>query len=196
MLSKIQGSTRTIVAIETTQGEVFGSFTSETWSVQPNFFGNGEAFLWRLKQPRLVQVPVSSCSEEQEQLTLASKLSKLDSDIEVYPYSQLNNYVQKCTQDEWIVGGGPWHEDDGDCPFEDEPKGVGLRIDPNLEHGSTGTCATFANRALSKLSPLKFDILNLEVWTLTPFYPESQAKTSEDRKMLIDRDTSSPARGY
>ena len=177
LLSKIKGSTRTVIAVETTKGEVFGSFTSEAWKIQPKYFGTGESFLWRIKGSRLI--------EEHEEN------SRLDSDIEVYPFTGLDTCVQKCTHDQLIVGGGPWN--DKDCPFETEPKSSGLVIHENLQKGSSGTCATFANRALSKLDfQGTFEISNLEVWTLTPFYPESQAKIAEDRKIFIDENLNSP----
>ena len=49
LLTKIRGSTCTIIAIKaTTDGTIFGSFTSTPWRLQNGWFGDvGEAFLFR-----------------------------------------------------------------------------------------------------------------------------------------------------
>jgi len=181
MLEKVYNSARTILVIETTKGEVFGSFTSEPWRIQPLFFGSGESFLWRLKDAH-------SISSDNSQ--------KCDNDIVVYPFTGVDRYIQRCTRDKLWIGGGLWKR--GECPFEDEPEGVGLSIDPDLQTGSSGSCATFSNCSLSKLgtgenstgSAGNFEILNLELWTMSPFYPESRAKAAEARKLFIEQNSS------
>ena len=43
----------TVLAIETTYGEVFGSFTSSPWRSNGNqYYGSCEAFVWMLRKTR------------------------------------------------------------------------------------------------------------------------------------------------
>lgn len=48
LLHKICGAISTILVIQTTQGDVFGSFTNVPWRLQPRVFGNGQAFVWKV----------------------------------------------------------------------------------------------------------------------------------------------------
>ena len=46
LLQHSRGAKYTIIALETVDGEVFGSFTADPWRKDWNYFGSGEAFLW------------------------------------------------------------------------------------------------------------------------------------------------------
>ncbi len=48
-LRHARGSKHTFLAIETTDGEVFGSFTSAPWRKNWNYFGGQDSFLWRMR---------------------------------------------------------------------------------------------------------------------------------------------------
>jgi len=52
LLSKLRGFDSTVLAIETMDGEVFGAYCTQAWTVAPDWYGNGEGFLWRLRQSR------------------------------------------------------------------------------------------------------------------------------------------------
>ena len=48
LLAKAQNSPRSILAIKTIDGNIFGAFTSSLWHDKGNsFYGSGESFLWR-----------------------------------------------------------------------------------------------------------------------------------------------------
>lgn len=177
LLQHIRGAKYTIVALETSDGEVFGSFTSEPWRKNWNYFGNGESFLWRMRQPRTTE-----CHSIIDQ-------AHLESELDVYPWTGENNCVQLCTHDNFAVGGGTLTSEKKDetDPDESVSYGFGIAIDRLLLKGTSSHCATFGSPPLSKChsdgSP--FEIMNLEVWTLTPCYSLEDAEKLELGKLFL-----------
>lgn len=148
----VQTSARTIIAIETMDGHVFGSFTSTPW--RPNgtdYFGNGEAFLWRV-------------------IELPSRRTFNTCAIQVFEWTGKNRNVQFLEQNdsELRVGGGHFAMDGRDS---------GLVISSCLSRGVSDPCDTFQNPSLSESR--EFEIRNIEVWTMTPASTEAQAKQLE-----------------
>lgn len=174
LLATIKASTYTFIGVETNHGEVFGAFTGTAWRSGSKWFGNGESFLWRLKQSRLASQQQSAEGDSQNEM-------------EVYPYTAYDTCVQYCTSKTIAVGGGDWY--DHDCPFVNEPKGIGFMVDGDLAGGETNSCATFANPRLCKKTSLsnEFVIENLEVWTLTPFDNENDAAQLEMQKLFLEQ---------
>ncbi|KAL3765395.1 hypothetical protein ACHAWU_002313 [Discostella pseudostelligera] len=195
-----RAATHTVLAIETTNGDVFGSFSSSPWTCRrhrPNgntfgsgFYGTGESFLWRMRSNR--NTPVHSLFEQ----------AQLESEIDVYPYNGSNDYVQLCTRDMLALGGGgvggnsgggeqPPPLDDDDAPpvvLEDIVNyGFGLALDKYLLHGTTSPSATFGNSNLTSHrinidnvdGGVTFDVKNLEVWGFTSANTVSDAQKSE-----------------
>ena len=175
LLATLRASTYTIIGVETSNGEVFGAFTGTPWRSSTRWYGNGESFLWRLKNSRIA-------------LSKNIKEAGTDNEMEVYPFTGYDNLVQYCTSKTIAIGGGDW--DDQKCPFDDEPKGIGLMIDGDLAGGETNSCATFANPRLCKTtSSNEFSIANVEVWTLTPFDNENDAAQLEMQKLYIEENS-------
>lgn len=178
LLSKVHGCTWTILAIETTNGHVFGALTGSPWHTSPHYYGSGESFLWKLKTSRILDSDRN-----------ASNAGAIDTDLEIYPFTGYDRYVQQCTggpHPSLIVGGGQWNANGSDNPYENERDGFGLQLDGNLERGKTACCSTFANRALCYSENGRFDVLNVEAWTLTPCVSVSEAVGLESRKIFID----------
>lgn len=173
LLESIKASTYTIIAVETTHGEVFGSFNGAPWKRHTKWFGTGEAFLWRLKKSRMT-------TEEQAQE------ANFENEMEVFPFTGYDDMVQYCTSRTIAVGGGDWL--DHEFPFENEPQGIGFMLDGDLAGGETNSSATFANPRLCKKTTLsnEFAIQNMEVWTLTPFDNEEDAAQLEMHKLFLD----------
>jgi hypothetical protein len=198
-----RAATYTILAIETTNGEVFGSFSSAPWRTQNKYFGSGESFLWRMRHNR--NSPVSSLFEQ----------AQLESEIDIFPYNGSNAYVQLCTRDKIALGGGGAlrpgldgrelclnQEDDvlsalsqGEeaVYLEWNDYGFGLALDENLLHGSTSPSATFGNPALGNSSGggQLFDVVNVEVWTLTSASTEKEAQKQEMSIFFVRKSISS-----
>lgn len=176
LLQKTRGAAHTIIAIETVDGEVFGSFTSEPWRKNWKYFGSGESFLWRMRQSR--QTP---CFDVFDQ-------AKMESELDVYPWSGGNDCVQLCTHDMLAVGGGSTSDekknDDGESTTE---YGFGLAIDKELLYGTSSSCATFSSPPLSieHKDGSPFEIVNLEVWALTPCDTLEEAQKLELGQLFL-----------
>eukprot|EP00588_Corethron_pennatum_P005991 CAMPEP_0194290232 /NCGR_PEP_ID=MMETSP0169-20130528/40797_1 /TAXON_ID=218684 /ORGANISM="Corethron pennatum, Strain L29A3" /LENGTH=340 /DNA_ID=CAMNT_0039037765 /DNA_START=191 /DNA_END=1210 /DNA_ORIENTATION=- len=176
LLSTLRVHPRTLVAIETTDGEIFGSFTSAPWRRNgQTYFGRGESFLWRLRQnhPGDLSHRGESCSQ-----------------VEVYPFTGANSLEQLCNDDRIAVGG-----DYVVSPLLAESAttatglmGVhGIELEPSLCHGCSAGTATYNNPRLTRNPSGKFTVANLEVWTTTPCYTEDAAKQMERRRTFVQR---------
>lgn len=175
--SKVRNSARTILAIETDRGEVFGSFTSSPWRIQRDgYYGSGEAFLWRLKKSRF-----TPCASVEEKI-------QLESDVEVFEWSHNNRNVQAWfgMEGELCVGGGGY--DDGtECP--DKDFGSGISITGDLSRGFSERCLTFNSPPLTTKATSDdiFYVANIEVWTLTPMDSLHEAERLElSRQFIFD----------
>mmetsp|Transcript_2879 Transcript_2879/g.4197 ORF Transcript_2879/g.4197 Transcript_2879/m.4197 type:complete len:1291 (-) Transcript_2879:196-4068(-) len=188
LLQHIRGATHTILAIETVDGEVMGSFTSAPWRKNWNYFGTGESFLWRMRQDR--NTPCYSIIDQ----------AQLESELDVYPWTGANDCVQLCTQNKIAVGGGNDLTVDMATPFgsgseakqtyndDNTQYGFGLAIESDLLHATSSRCATFGSPALSRYqsdgSPM--EIINLEVWALTPSMSSDEAEKLELGKLFLE----------
>jgi TLD len=176
LLQHIRGAKYTIIAIETSDGEVMGSFTGEPWRKNWSYYGSGESFLWKMRQPRSTK-----CHSIIDQ-------AHLESELDVYPWTGENDCVQLCTHNTIAVGGGGVKSQDIESKVsnkvnitEDPSFGFGIAIDRQLLHGTSSHCATFGSPPLSQYHPdaSPFELMNLEVWTLTPAYSEEDAEKLE-----------------
>lgn len=181
-LQHARGAKYSFLALETTDGEVFGAFTTEPWRKNWNYFGGGESFLWRMRHSRK-----EKCHSIIDQ-------AHKESEIDVYPYSGENNCIQLCTHDKIGIGGG-----DGDAtiaervqhvdsPIKDYEWGFGLMLTSDLLSGTSSPCVTFRSPSLSFAhsdgSP--FEIINLELWTLTPYANVEDAEKLELGKLFLE----------
>ena len=183
----VRAAPNTILAIETTNGDVFGSFTSLPWHQSPTYFGSGIAFLWKMRYNRMT--PCHSLFEQ----------AHLESEIDIFFYSGLNDYVQLCTSDKIAVGGGELdttgkedHGNDGAAAQyvyleEGEHYGFGIAVADDLLHGTSSPCATFRNPCLVNHSSRGevFEIVNLEVWSFTPCDTVDAAERLEMTKFFV-----------
>jgi len=185
-LKRARGVQYSILAIETIDGEVFGSFTGQPWRKNWNYFGTGESFLWRMRRSRL------------EKTHDILEQAQMESEIDVYPYTGENRFIQLCTHDRIAVGGGTPSEkklDDEDMydsgtfirPHE---WGFGLAISGDMMTGTTSPCVTFASPSLSVVHAdgSLFEIVNMELWTLTPCMTLEDAEKLELGKLFLQRD--------
>eukprot|EP00548_Thalassiothrix_antarctica_P016985 CAMPEP_0194196604 /NCGR_PEP_ID=MMETSP0154-20130528/76755_1 /TAXON_ID=1049557 /ORGANISM="Thalassiothrix antarctica, Strain L6-D1" /LENGTH=281 /DNA_ID=CAMNT_0038921211 /DNA_START=273 /DNA_END=1116 /DNA_ORIENTATION=- len=97
LLQKVKSSKRTLLAIETMEGDIIGSFTSAPWCKtieSRGYFGSGEAFVWRTDNK---EHSSSSCATTH---TTSSAKEKEDDDeeqksiVEVFHWSGKNCNIQ------------------------------------------------------------------------------------------------------
>jgi len=183
-------SQRTILAIETSDGEVLGSFTSSPWRPNGNnYYGSCEAFVWNLRKSRLNNKGEESSQSLDEYILRESSL-----DVFRWNAKNGNRNVQLSNEKKLFVGGG----DPGLDVEEKVQAGIGgeereengsnlqwgmsLALDKELLRGTSSRCATFGSDPLisnrRKISNV-FEITNMEIWALTPCMNEKLAEELE-----------------
>ena len=184
-LQYARGAKYSILAIETVDGEVFGAFTGEPWRKNWNYFGNGESFLWRMRHTR------------REKSHSIIDQAKMESEIDVYPYTGENTSIQLCTHDMIAVGGGngdaSMPEETGvlnhGSPIKQHEWGFGLTIQSDMLTGTSSPCITFGSPSLSEqhADGSVFEIINIELWTLTPCTRLEDAEKLELGKLFLQQ---------
>ncbi len=186
-----RAASNTILAIETTKGDVFGSFTTSPWENHGrNSFGNGKSFVWKMRLSR-----ATNCSSLYDQ-------AHVESEIDVFPYSGFNTCVQICTNSMIALGGaeiekssslGFSYEDYHQlaCDYKggnfsnQNNEGFAIALHDDLSHGTTAPCPTFCSPSLLNDGGEFFEVLNLEVWTFTPVDCVNEAQQLEMRKYFV-----------
>eukprot|EP00567_Pseudictyota_dubia_P008296 CAMPEP_0197435688 /NCGR_PEP_ID=MMETSP1175-20131217/3249_1 /TAXON_ID=1003142 /ORGANISM="Triceratium dubium, Strain CCMP147" /LENGTH=551 /DNA_ID=CAMNT_0042964791 /DNA_START=137 /DNA_END=1792 /DNA_ORIENTATION=+ len=183
LLSNVRSSSHTILAIETTDGEVFGSFTSSPWrQMGSTYYGSCESFLWRMAKTRR-----TSCK------TIVDR-AELESDIEIFKWTGENRNIQMSNTKMLAVGGG---EPDkvieqrllsGGAQSSTEKNiwaDFGLALNSDFSSGSSGRCVTFGSSSGLSRNGTTFDVQNLEIWTLTPMSDIEQAEKLELGRQFV-----------
>lgn len=169
----------TIIAIQTTSGDVFGSFTSSLWQEHHGYFGSGEAFVWKMKTNRF-----HPCSSLYEQ-------AHIESEIEVFPFTGLNSCVQLLEHDRIALGGGEIEQNlnnefTTEVFTEEQRLGLGFAfvLHDDLQRGTSGRSATFCNPVLMERveDGGVFEVQNIEAWTFTPCLSVESAEELELKK--------------
>ena len=121
-------------------------------------------------------------------------LATMESEIDVFPFTCKNYCVQFCNGH--FIGLGA---DDRTNRMQEEGKedpslvggAFGLAIDDGLLRGTSTYSTTFDNPPLSQIhedgSP--FDIMGLEVWTLSPAISVEQAERLEFQKLFLEENS-------
>eukprot|EP00977_Amphora_coffeiformis_P001984 scaffold375_cov157-Amphora_coffeaeformis.AAC.4 len=178
MLRHVRSSTATLLAIETTEGHVFGSFTAEAWRLAQGWYGTREAFLWKMRRTRAQDIATTPASIYQQAMQ--------ESEIQVFPYRTGSMAVQYCSKECLMLGRGevlqPNNQKSG------KHYGHGLYLEANLMKGSTSTSETFGNPCLvdDSLRGSRFQVANMEIWTLTPHATINEAQRSEFASLFLE----------
>ena len=173
----------TFLAIETVDGEVFGSFTAQPWRKSGTNFGiGGASFLWRMRGSR-----ADKCWSIAEQ-------ARKESEVDVFSFYGGDPAVQLCTSERLVVGGmgqalpGTHTLRDGTY-IQDHEWGFGLAMEQDLLRGTSSPCVSFCSPSLSKAHSdgSIFEIINLELWTCTPCLSQVEAERMEVKKLFLDQ---------
>ena len=187
----VRASQYTILAIETPNGQVFGSFTSSPWKNTYGFYGSTPAFVWKMRHSRQTR-----CSSLFEQ-------AQLESEIDVFMADGYHDRIQVCRHDGLAVGGDdhmPMTKDAATTSSGDQGEdnkhgnntasvsGFAIALEDDLLRGTTSHCRTFHNPALcgDGSQTQVFDVAGLEVWTLTPCFDVPAAEKLEMTKFFLE----------
>lgn len=192
IFSIMRHSQHSVLAIETSTGKVFGSFTSSPWRANGNnYYGSCEAFVWMLRKSRLTADGEESCQTLDEYILRESTL-----DVSKWNGKDGNRNVQLSNQKKLFVGGGNPDSDAEEMSMQSgrshanpEEKddavqwGMALALDKDLLRGTSSRCATFSSNPLIGGSCEEgsevFEIMNMEIWALTPCMNEETAEELE-----------------
>jgi hypothetical protein len=185
-LRQVRASTFCILAIETTEGHVLGAFTSVPWRLSKGWYGSKDTFLWKMRRNRL-KTASRSIVEQINQ----------ESEIQVYPYRTGNAAVQYCSNKCLMLGQGeiipsPTYTKDPNKPKTSgrsgKHYGYALYLNGDLSKGTTSTSETFGNPCLidSEQRGDRFNVANIEVWTLTAHDSVAEAEQSELSTLFLE----------
>lgn len=158
----VRAAKYTVIAIETTEGRVFGSFTSSPWRKHWGFFGSLPCFVWKLRHGR--QTPCASLFDH----------AQMETEIDVFFAIDTDDFEhQVCHHDLLGLGNGD---------------GMAFLVGAFLDKGTSETCPAFHSPCLAESST--FGIVNLEVWSFSPCETERDAEELELALMKPDDNVS------
>lgn len=173
-----RASTVCLLAVETDDGHVLGSFTSQPWRLAEGWYGSQDTFLWKMRRSRL-----------QLKDSILDQVAQ-ESEIQVYPYRSGNAAIQYCSKKCLMLGQG---EVLPSPALKREPPvgkhyGYGLYLDKDFQHGTTSSSETFGNPCLvdSGARGCRFTVANVEVWTLTTHSNVEEATQAELSHLFLD----------
>lgn len=182
LLRQVRASTNTLLAMETIDGEVFGAFCSNPWTVQPKMYGHGpHSFVWRMKHSRMEMA--SSVWEQ----------AKRETDLEIFSCnttsSSNESLVQLCNTNRLCVGTGtplgPHTVQTGET-YSPNEFGFAIALGESLLEASSNACLSFDSPPLVNRG-LPVELIKLEVWALTPFLSEEEARHMEYHRLFLKR---------
>ena len=110
--------------------------------------------------------------------------SSNDNLVDVFPYTGANDFCQLFEDDKIACGGGA---KGGEGVAED---GFGIFLESDMLRGFSGSCQTYDNPPLcGGEDGCFFEVANIEIWSLTPFFFVSDAEKSERALQLINENT-------
>jgi TLD len=211
LLRQIRASTHTIVAVETSTGHVLGSFTSHPWRLYSGWYGGidsqqrssneaeeieASSFVWKMRHPRCLvgsTSPVSKSPSPTPRRSIVEQVCQ-ESEIQVFPIRSSSDAavecdaVQSCSLIHGLrLGQNELRHLSPKRRLSGTHLGHALAIAPDLLTGSTSTSETFGNPCLTDeaLRGEAFDIVNVEVWTLTPHGTIAEAERRELARLFL-----------
>ncbi|KAL7556744.1 hypothetical protein ACA910_008081 [Epithemia clementina (nom. ined.)] len=175
MMRKVRASNATVLAIETVDGHVFGAFTNQSWRFSVGWYGGQQAFLWKMRRSRL------------ETTTSIFEQAVQESEVQVFPVRPGNVAVQYCSKDCLMLGRGEIKGHSSE-KYGGKHYGHGIYLDSTLLRGTTSSSETFGNPCLVDDGErgTRFDVSNIEIWTLTPHDNVDEAQQSELSTMFLE----------
>jgi len=180
-----RASRDTILAIETTKGQVFGSYTSTPWRTTYSFFGGAPSFVWKMRNNRN-----TVCHSLIEQ-------AEMEGEIDVYFLLGDGQRPQCCTSHRIGIGEGSIHSYNKDGSLresaeESETKkgksyGFAFALEDDLLSGTSSKCSSYKNPCFvdSESRGEPFQVLNLELWTFTPCFSLDSAEKLEMTQFFV-----------
>mmetsp|Transcript_3163 Transcript_3163/g.4748 ORF Transcript_3163/g.4748 Transcript_3163/m.4748 type:complete len:702 (+) Transcript_3163:76-2181(+) len=138
--AKLRDVHDTILLVQDSRRSVFGVFANSEYYVDDHHHGNGETFVFKVASTKADESKGDKALKELRQ-------------VEPYMWTGKNELIMLCNKDALAFGGGV-------------RGGYALRMDANLDEGSTEECMTFDSPPLT--NSRDFQIYKVEVWAPAP----------------------------
>lgn len=180
-----RASKDTVLVIETTKGQVFGTYVSKPWRTAPTFYGGSPSFVFKMRYNR--NTPCHSLIEQ----------AQMESEIDVFFLLEDGQRPQVCTHYMIGVGEGSVQKYDmygGITETTEEAElrsgknyGFALALNGDLLSGTTSKCSSYKNPCLvdANSNGEPFEVLNLELWTFTPCFSLESAEKLEMTQFFV-----------
>jgi len=182
-----RASKETILAIETTKGHVFGCYVSQPWRTSPTFYGGAPSFIFKMRHSR--NTPCHSLLDQ----------AQMEGEIDVFFLLQEGLRPQVCTQTLLAVGEGSVQKygfegnvmetlEEAEA-LHGKNYGFAIALNDDLLSGTTSKCSSYQNPCLvdATSNGEPFEVLNLELWTLTPCFSLDSAEKSEMTQFFVQQ---------
>jgi len=183
-----RASKDSILAIETTKGHVFGCYASQPWRTAPSFYGGVPSFIFKMRHNR--NTPCHSLIEQAE----------MEGEIDLYFLLDKTQRPQVCTRNLIGIGEGSvqkYNQNGEIIESEEEDAeishgknfGFAIALNDDLLSGTTSKCSSYQNPCLVDASSNgeMFEVLNLELWTLTPCFSLDSAEKLEMSQYFVQQ---------
>jgi hypothetical protein len=182
-----RASNETLLAIETTKGHVFGCYVSYPWRTGPTFYGGAPSFIFKMRYNR--NTPCHSLLEQ----------AQMEGEIDVFFLLQDGQGAQVCTHNMIGVGEGATQKYDFEGEITQTVEeaeelhgknyGFAIALKDDLLSGTTSKCSSYQNPCLVDADSYgePFEVLNLELWTLTPCFSRESAEKLEMTQFFVQQ---------
>jgi hypothetical protein len=177
LLRQVRASANTLLARETIDGQVFGAYCCCPWNIQPHFYGTGSSFLWRMNHSRM------------EMADSVWEQAKRETDLDIFPSRDQNPLVQLCQTQRLCVGSGTplaMHAVSTGEIYNPQDFGFAIALGESLLEVCSSACLSFDSPPLVN-GGVPVELVNLEVWALTPFLSEEEARQMEYHRLFLKR---------
>jgi Oxidation resistance protein len=170
-------SATTLMIIQTSNGDVFGCYTSSPWKFHSGHYGCGSSFVWRMRHKRSASYSVGAGNLNSEEK------------IQVFPKSHSDSCVQFCSKDMLGIGKGCGHYEDIELYCHEnqekmEQFGFAILLYGDLRHGRTSPSASFSSPRLIDTEDGIFEVFNIEVWSFANSYSFEDEEEIDPRQYL------------
>lgn len=163
LVKHVRTSQHTLLAIETTDGHVFGAFTLHPWRLSNQFYGSSNSFLWRLRHSRMTAAASAAASttdqqqHQQQQQHVPSSLleqAQMETELDIFPVSTkyATTGIQGCHLQHGLALGKSHLndlDDEGVPILSSSPlSSYALFLRPDLRVGHTSASEAFGNPCL------------------------------------------------
>mmetsp|Transcript_14755 Transcript_14755/g.27741 ORF Transcript_14755/g.27741 Transcript_14755/m.27741 type:complete len:985 (+) Transcript_14755:1829-4783(+) len=181
----VGSSSTNLMILQTSNGDVFGCYTSSPWTIESGYYGSGSSFVWRMRHKRSTSYSVGV------------ETLKSEEKLQVFPNSNADHCVQFCSGDKLGIGKarGPDNEVESlsfGNKVETDQLGFAILLYDDLRHGSTSPSTSFSSPRLINTEDGAFEVNNMEVWSVANMCRAEEEEMKRNELLLLPSEISFP----